>query len=81
MCSSRRGLVRGTVLHVAAAVPDALSTSRRTRCGSPTTGNCSCRPVVSPGRLRADGGIVPATDADRWLPNGDIGQRQVDWQN
>ncbi|GGV28206.1 long-chain acyl-CoA synthetase [Streptomyces griseoflavus] len=30
-------------------------------------------PVVVPGYLRADGGIEPATDADGWLPTGDIG--------
>ncbi|GHB43682.1 long-chain acyl-CoA synthetase [Streptomyces xanthochromogenes] len=30
-------------------------------------------PVVCAGYLRADGGIDPATDADGWLPTGDVG--------
>ncbi|WP_448315942.1 AMP-dependent synthetase/ligase [Streptomyces sp. CO7] len=30
-------------------------------------------PVVVPGYLRAEGGIEPATDADGWLPTGDVG--------
>ncbi|WP_331445293.1 AMP-dependent synthetase/ligase [Streptomyces xanthochromogenes] len=30
-------------------------------------------PVVCAGYLRADGGIEPATDADGWLPTGDVG--------
>jgi long-chain acyl-CoA synthetase len=30
-------------------------------------------PVVVPGYLRADGGIEAATDADGWLPTGDVG--------
>jgi hypothetical protein len=32
-CSSRLGPVRGTVLHVATAVPASASTTSRTRCG------------------------------------------------
>ncbi|MFE3498586.1 AMP-dependent synthetase/ligase [Kitasatospora sp. NPDC059160] len=30
-------------------------------------------PVVCAGYLRADGGLDPATDADGWLPTGDVG--------
>ncbi|MEK8174290.1 hypothetical protein NKH77_50675 [Streptomyces sp. M19] len=30
-------------------------------------------PVVFSGYLQADGGIEPATDADGWLPTGDVG--------
>lgn len=30
-------------------------------------------PVVTPGYLRPDGGIEPATDEDGWLPTGDVG--------
>src|SRR5690349_19202796 len=32
-CTARLGLVRGRVLHVATAVPAAVSTTSRTRCG------------------------------------------------
>jgi long-chain acyl-CoA synthetase len=30
-------------------------------------------PLVFPGYLQADGHVEPATDADGWLPTGDIG--------
>ncbi|MEU3948275.1 AMP-binding protein [Streptomyces sp. NPDC029526] len=34
---------------------------------------CVRGPVVVPGRLRADGGLEPVTDADGWLRTGDAG--------
>jgi long-chain acyl-CoA synthetase len=35
-------------------------------------------PLVSPGYLRADGGIEPITDADGWLATGDVGVLDAD---